>query len=50
MLKDEIKKKSIKNDLKKQLELISQVRNLSHKTKIISWKANWLKKNQLKKI
>jgi hypothetical protein len=45
-----LKKNQLKNDLKKQLELISQVRNLSHKTKIISWKANWLKKNQLKKI
>jgi hypothetical protein len=35
-----LKKNQLKNDLKKQLELISQVRNLSHKTKIISWKAN----------
>jgi hypothetical protein len=44
-----LKKNQLKNDLKKQLELISQVRNLSHKTKIISWKANWLKKKSIKK-
>jgi hypothetical protein len=35
-----LKKKSSKKDLKKQLKLTCQTRDLIHKNKIIPWKAN----------
>ena len=63
MLKDEIKKKSIKKNIKKRLKLTCETHDLGHKTKITSWKVNqnklWIsiltlkgeikKRNQFKK-
>jgi len=40
MLNEKIKKKSIKNDLKRWPELTFQTHDLDHKIEITSWKTN----------